>query len=163
MAKIEAAIRDAIARGARRHIRQVAAPLRRETRRLRQLVRQLRADVTALRAKAEAQAARPQVSEAEARAARLSPRLIRTLRARLALTQAQVARLVGVSGAAVVQWERGRSSPAGANRAKLVALRRIGRREARRLLAGLVGSKPGRMRKKQSRRRVRRTRRGGKR
>jgi DNA-binding transcriptional regulator YiaG len=161
MARIEAAIKEAIARGARRHIRQVVAPLRRETRRLRGLVRQLRADVAALRARSETQAARPQVSEAEARAARLSPRLIRTLRARLALTQAQVARLVGVSGAAVVQWERGRSSPAGANRAKLVALRRIGRREARRLLAGLAESKQGRVRR--SRRRVRRARRGGRR
>jgi DNA-binding transcriptional regulator YiaG len=149
MAKIETAIKDAIQRGARKHARDAVSPLRRETRRLRRLVRDLRAEVAALRARADAwqrERARPQVSEAEARAARLSPRLIRTLRARLALTQAQIARLVGVSGAAVVQWERGRSSPAGGNRARLVALRRLGRREARRQLAGMTESGRGKRR-----------------
>src|SRR5437867_1827612 len=52
MSKIELAIKAAIDRGARRHIRQVAAPLRREVRRLRQLVAGLRKDVTGLKATA---------------------------------------------------------------------------------------------------------------
>lgn len=157
MAKLEALIRDAIARGARRQIRRVAGPLRRDLRRLRTAVRQLTRELESVRAAAD-QWRRvsgprgwiPSVSEAQARAARLSPRLIRALRARLALSQAALARLVGVSAGAVVQWERGRSTPAGANRGALVALRRVGRREVRRLLASLTenpsGDRPGRRR-----------------
>jgi DNA-binding transcriptional regulator YiaG len=78
---------------------------------------------------------RPAVSDAELKAARLSAGLIRKLRTRLRLTQATLARLVGVSAAAVVQWERGRSSPAAANRGALIALRRVGRRDVKALLA----------------------------
>jgi DNA-binding transcriptional regulator YiaG len=142
VAKIETAIRDAIARGARRQVRSAATPLRREVRRLRHAVRELRAQVAALREAArrweESHAGhrwQPAVSDAEARAARLSPRLVRKLRLRLALSQAAVARLVGVSPAAVVQWEQGRAAPSGKNRAALVGLRRVGRRQAKRLLA----------------------------
>ena len=166
MAKIEMAIKDAIARGARKHIRSVATPLRRDVRRLRQAVRELRTQVAALREMAarwaESPAARgwqPAVSEDEARAARLSPGLIRKLRNRLALSQAAVARLVGVSPAAVVQWEQGRATPAGKNRAALVGLRRLGRRQAKRLLASAPGAGAKARRPAASRRRRARPRR----
>lgn len=142
MPKIEHAIKEAIRRGARRELRRVATPLRGEVWRLRQTVAQLRTDLARLRATAADWARMAQqtpwfatVSDEAVKAARLSPRLIRTLRARLGLTQAALARLVGVSGTAVVQWERGRSSPSGQNRKGLVALRGLGRREVTRLLA----------------------------
>jgi DNA-binding transcriptional regulator YiaG len=148
LAKIEMAIKDAIARGARKQIRSVATPLRRDVRRLRQAVRELRGQLAALREVAarwaESHAGRgwqPAVSEEEARAARLSASLIRKLRGRLALSQAAVARLVGVSPAAVVQWEQGRATPAGKNRAALVGLRRLGRRQAKRLLASVAAER----------------------
>lgn len=163
MAKLEIAIRDAIARGARRQIRQVARPLRREVRRLRQALAQLRRDVAALREvaaqwqrAAQATPWRPQVSEEEAKAARLSPRLIQKLRARLRLSQTALARLVGVSAAAVVQWERGRSTPSGQNRGALVAIRKLGRREVKRLLAATRKETPLRRRPRVRRRRRRR-------
>lgn len=165
MAKIEMAIRDAIARGARKHVRSAATPLRRDVRRLRQAVRELRAQVAALRDLAarwtESNAGRgfqPGVSEEEARAARLSPGLIRKLRMRLALSQAAVARLVGVSPAAVVQWEQGRATPAGRNRAALVGLRRLGRRQAKRVLASMPAERragTGKVRTRGGRGRVR--------
>lgn len=171
MAKIEAAIKDAVTRGARRHVRQATGPLRREVRRLRAILRQLRVDVTALREAAAswkraagAKAWQPEVSEEEAKAARLSPRLIRALRDRLALSQAALARLVGVSAAAVVQWERGRSTPAGPNRGALVALRKLGRRDVKRLLASAPKARPvkqtprRRRRSRPARPRTRRTR-----
>ena len=75
MAKIEMAIRDAIARGARKHIRSAATPLRRDVRRLRQAVRELRAQVATLRDTAarwaDSQSSRgwqPGISEDEAAA-----------------------------------------------------------------------------------------------
>jgi DNA-binding transcriptional regulator YiaG len=141
MPKIEAAIKDAIDRRARRHIRQVAAPLRREVRRLRQLLAAFRQGLIALKATA-AQWGRvagqtpwtARVSDEAAAAARLSGLLIRTLRTRLGLSQAALGRLVGVTGAAVVEWERGRAKPAGERRKAVVALRGLGRREVARLL-----------------------------
>lgn len=155
MAKIEAAIKEAILRGARRHVRGTVGPLRREVRRLRQVVAQLRRDVAALGAVAaewqrvaRATPWQPEVSEADLRKARLSPGLVRKLRARLALSQAALARLVGVSTASVVQWEQGRASPSGQNRKNLIGLRRLGRREVKRLLAGLgSASRPARRRR----------------
>src|SRR5262249_8710018 len=118
MLKIEVAIKEAIDRRARRHIRQMAAPLRREVRRLRQLVAGFRTDLAALKATAAQWKRRADqrpwtaaVSDEAANAARLSGRLIRKLRARFALSQAALGRLVGVTGAAVVEWERGRAKP----------------------------------------------------
>ena len=149
MAKIETAIKEAIQRGARRQVRAITTPLRREVRRLRLTVAQLRRDVAALRdvagqwqRTAQSTAWRPELSEAELRRARLSPRLIHKLRARLGLSQAALARLAGVSAGAVVQWERGRSTPSGQNRKNLVALRKLGRRDVKRLLAGLAERGP---------------------
>jgi DNA-binding transcriptional regulator YiaG len=165
LAKIEMAIRDAIARGARKQMRSAIAPLRRDVRRLRRVVRDLRTQLEALREVAtrwsESNPGRewqPGVSEEEARAARLSPGLIRKLRIRLALSQAGVARLVRVSPAAVVQWEQGRATPAGKNRAALVGLRRLGRRQAKRLLDSIAAA-PGGARRSVAARRRRRPRR----
>jgi DNA-binding transcriptional regulator YiaG len=166
LAKIEIAIRDAIARGARKQVRRAASPLRRDVRRLRQAIRELRAKVTALSEAAarwsELHAGRgwqPAVSEEEARSARLSPRLVRKLRQRLGVSQAAVARLVGVSPAAVVQWEQGRATPSGKNRAALVGLRRVGRRQAKRLLASAESAPQPTRRARPTRHARRRTRR----
>jgi DNA-binding transcriptional regulator YiaG len=151
LARIEAVIKDAIARGARKQVRSATQPLRRDVRRLRQAVRELRSQLAALgdvaarwRESADGRGWQPTVSEDEARAARLSPRLIRKVRDRLGLSQAAIARLVGVSPAAVVQWEQGRATPGGRNRAALVSLRRVGRRQARRILASLQEVRPAR-------------------
>ena len=166
MAKLEAMIKDAIARGARRQARRVLLPLRREVFRLRRKVVELRGALTSLRQKAvgwervmEAAPPVPLVSEAEAKAARLSPRLIRSLRKRLGLSQMALARLVGVSSPAVAHWEAGDSTPRGQNRAALVGLRRLGRRAAKDLLARRVketASRVSRTRKRRPRRRRRR-------
>ena len=167
MAKIEGAIKEAITRGADRRVRRVVVPLRREIHRLRRLIAQLRRDVGALRVVAaewqRAARATPfgaDVSEDEVKAARFSARLIQKLRARLGLSQLALGRLVGVSGAAVMQWERGRASPSEPNRKGLVALRRRGRREVKRLLEYVANRTRTRQRRASTRAR-RRGRRGG--
>jgi DNA-binding transcriptional regulator YiaG len=151
VAKIEAAIKEAVLRGARRQVRSVTGPVRREVRRLRHLVAQLRRDVSALRdvaaqwqRVARATPWQPAVSDSELREARLSPRLVRKLRVRLGISQSALGRLVGVSAASVVQWEQGRSKPAGQNRKALVGLRKLGRRDVKRLLAGMEQDGPER-------------------
>ena len=106
----------------------------------------------------EAAPAIPQVSEEDAKAARLSPRLIGSLRRRLGLSQTALARLVGVSATAVAHWVAGDSMPTGQHRVKLVALRRVGKREVKELLARRVketASRKRRTRKRPTRRRKR--------
>jgi DNA-binding XRE family transcriptional regulator len=169
VAKIETAIKEAIHRGARRQVRVVTTSLRREVRRLRQAVARLRREFGALRDVAgqwqrvvRVTPWQPPVSDTELRTARLSPRLIQKLRARLRLSQAGLARLVGVSTAAVLQWERGRSAPSGQNRRNLVGLRKLGRRDVKRLLAETERRAPARARSRQRARPRRRARRGRK-
>jgi DNA-binding transcriptional regulator YiaG len=77
----------------------------------------------------------PHISEEETKAARLSPRLVQSLRRRLGLSQMALARLTGVSAAAVAHWEAGNSTPTGRNRVTLVALRKVRKREVKELLA----------------------------
>jgi DNA-binding transcriptional regulator YiaG len=167
VAKIEAAIKDAIMRGARRQVREAATPLRRDLRRVRRTLVALRADLAGLRDIAahwqrvtESTPWQPEVSESELRSARMSPGLIVKLRARLRLTQSELARLVGVSAGAIAQWESGRASPAGPNRRRLVALRKLGRRDVRRLLKVTRKGPAARTRRPAAGRRRRRTRRG---
>jgi DNA-binding transcriptional regulator YiaG len=162
---MEMAIKDAIQRGARREIRLVATPLRREVRRLRHTVAGLRKELIALRATAaqwERVAAQTpwssMVSDEAVKAARLSPRLIQKLRARLGLSQSALAKLTGVSGAAVLQWEQGRAAPSGDRRKAVVALRTLGRRGVKRLLARMptpAAKRESRPRKRRSRARRR--------
>jgi DNA-binding transcriptional regulator YiaG len=162
LAKLEAVIKEAIARGARRQVRVVVTPLRREVIRLRRKVGELQGTLTTLRRSAngwkrlmDAAPAIPHVSEQEAKAARLSPRLIESLRRRLGLSQMALARLVGVSATAVAHWVAGDSMPTGKNRMTLVALRRVGKREVKELLTRRVketASRKRRTRKRPARR-----------
>lgn len=160
MSKLDIVIKEAILRGSSKQVRRFAAPMRRELKRLRRVVRELRREMLALR-RVSAQWSRttagtrwkPDVSEEEARAARLSPGLIQRLRARLGLSQATLAKVVGVSRVAVALWERGRSAPSGSNRAALVSLRKIGRRDVKVLLARSPGLASARSRGQAARRR----------
>ena len=63
--------------------------------------------------------------------ARLSLRLIRVGRAQLGLSREGFAKLVGVSAGAVVAWEGGHSMPREEARNALIAVRKLGKREAR--------------------------------
>ena len=159
MAHLEAAIKETIARGARRQVRLVLTPLRRELLRLRRKVTDLQATVATLRRNAvgwkrfmETSPAIPQLSEEDAKTARLSPRLIVALRRRLGLSQAALAGLLGVSAPAVAHWEAGNSMPAGKNRVNLVALRKVGKREVKELLARRARQTTPRRRRTQKRR-----------
>ncbi len=169
MAKLESVIKEAIARGARRQVRVVVLPVRREVFRLRRKVVQVQGLLATLRRSAagwerlvKASPPIPPVSEEEAKASRLSPRLIRGLRKRLGLSQMALARLVGVSAPAVTHWEGGETAPTGQNRANLVALRKVGKREVKELLARLVKQTASR-RSRTRRRRPKRARRRAKR
>ena len=87
----------------------------------------------------------PSVSKDEVSRAHLGPSLIRSQRKRLGLSRDAFAKLLGVSSGAVLAWEGGRSKPRVAAKAALVAVRKLGKREARQrleFLAGKDGVKP---------------------
>jgi len=149
MGKIETAVKSEIARLAKKEIRAVCGPLARDVRELKRTVSRLRRTVASLEKAARewtkqirAQKAELKVPEEEVKAARLSPGLIRSLRKRLGLSQGQLATVVGISTVSVGLWEQGKTRPTGSNRAALVALRKLGRRDVRKILELKVTAKP---------------------
>jgi len=160
MGKVETVVRAEIVRLARKELRGVLPALSRDVRELKRIVSGLRRSVSALEKLAAEQARRQQadlarleVPEEELKVARLSPALIRKLRGRLGITQAELAALVGVSTGAVVGWEGGIISPRGSHRAAIIAVRKLGRREVRGLLEQKKREQPA---KPAKRRRARR-------
>jgi DNA-binding transcriptional regulator YiaG len=141
MGKVESTIRSEIERLARKEIRRVTVPLAKDLKGLKSVVGQLRKAAAAFE-KAEKRSRKPSetkpalaaVSPEEMKAARLSPRLIRTLRERLGLTQKGLATLLSVTVGTVHHWEMGKFDPRGEKKGALVALRKLGRRQVKMLL-----------------------------
>jgi len=149
MGKMEQTLKSEITRLAKKQVRATCLPLARDVRRLKRTVSALRKTVavlarlgTELQTERQAQRAKLVVVPEEVKAARVSPRLIKKLRARLGITQGELATLVGVSGSAVGAWEYGKAKPEGHNREALVALRKLGRREVRGILAAKAAESP---------------------
>ena len=142
MGKVETVLKAEITRLSRRETRRLMTKHVEELRRLRQRMATLEHEVRSLktaraeeRVKAKIRTSAETVVADGASTARLSPGLILSLRRRLNLTQAELAKLVGVSAMAVGLWESGSTHPRRETKARIVALRSLGRREVRRLLA----------------------------
>ena len=149
MGKMEQTLKIEIARLAKKQMRATYLPLARDVRRLKRTVSALRKTVAVLaklgtewQTERQAQRAKLAVAPEEVKAARLSPLLVKKLRKRLGITQGELATLVGVSGSAVGAWEYGKAKPEGHNREALVALRKLGRREVRGILAAKAVEAP---------------------
>jgi DNA-binding transcriptional regulator YiaG len=142
MGKMEQALKGEIIRLAKKELRMAFLPLARDVRKMKRTVAQLRRGVswlsrlgTEFEAQQSAAAARLEPAPEEAKGARMSPRLLKSLRARLGISQGELAKLVGVSAGAVGFWEQGKAKPRGRNRDALIALRKLGRRDVKRVLA----------------------------
>ena len=149
MGKMEQTLKSEITRLAKKQLRATCLPLARDVRRLKRTVSALRKTIAVLsrlgaelEAQRTAERAKLAVPPEEVKAARLSPLLIKKLRARLGITQGELATLVGVSTSAVGSWEYGKAKPEGHNREALVALRKLGRREVVRILAAKAAELP---------------------
>jgi len=70
----------------------------------------------------------------EVKESRFSPRLIGSLRRHLGITQKELAILTGVTVGAAHLWEIGKFKPSMKKKAVMVALRKLSRREVRKLL-----------------------------
>jgi DNA-binding transcriptional regulator YiaG len=146
MGKVETVLREEIARLARKEVRNAVSPLKKEVTRLKKRVAELAAKLSdsekqtgLLVRERRRKKLGSDVGEEQVEATRISGGLIKKLRKKLGISQAQLAALVGVSSPAVAAWEQGRSRPAGDNLKAVVALRGYGRREIRTLLDQLDG------------------------
>jgi DNA-binding transcriptional regulator YiaG len=141
MGKFEGIIKSEIIRLAKREVRKITVPLSRDVRFLKSSASQLRKFVLNLQRTAashqkeiEKGKSPLEAGQEEVKSARLSPRLIRSLRRHLGITQKELAVLAGVTIGAVHQWESGQFKPSMKKKSVLVALRKLGRREARKLI-----------------------------
>ena len=148
MPNIAKVLREEVQRLAKKEVRAAFAPPKRDTVRLKKQVAELRRELTALTrtsrallARVTAVVATKESEVATERAATLRPtsKSLARLRRRLDLTQVELGKLLGVSGQAVLNWERkgSRVRMRSANLAALAGIQKIGKREARRRLEGL--------------------------
>lgn len=79
------------------------------------------------------------ITNDELKSARITAKMIRAIRSRLGLSQGAFAKLAGVSTQAVYQWERatGRLRFRGDGKARIIALRKMGKREVKQRIAEL--------------------------
>jgi len=150
--KIEEALKTEITRLARKELRATVEPLAKEVRQLKRTVARLSKTLAGLDKAAAlktrrqpAGAVMPGAGADEVKAARITSGVIKNLRKKLGVSQESMAVLLGVSPGAVAVWEQGRARPRGGNKAALVALRKLGRRDVKRLLAA-KGIQAGRRR-----------------
>jgi DNA-binding transcriptional regulator YiaG len=163
MGKMEQTIKSEVIRLAKKEIRAICLPLAHDVRHLKRIISELRKTVAPLKvlgselqAQKAAELLKLQATPEEVGAARLSPLLIKKLRKRLGISQGDMAVLVGVSAGAVASWEYGLAKPKGRNREALVALRKLGKREVKKLLADKkVERRPKTTKRKRARRKRR--------
>ena len=141
MGKVEGIIKSEIVRLAKREVRKISVPLNRDVRALKSMVSQLRRSVSSIerisaRQGSEAGIGRipAEVTQEELKVARFSPRLLRSLRSRLGITQKQLAVLAGVTVGAVHQWESGKFRPKNDKKMLFIGLRKLHRRDVKKLL-----------------------------
>jgi DNA-binding transcriptional regulator YiaG len=159
MGKLEFTIKSEVQRLAKREIRSTFIPLRREVRAMRLRLSSLSKNFSVLDRLAKDQMEKTpkkglEASPEEVKASRLTPDRIRRLRNKLGISQRELGILTGASLGAVLSWEKGKFRPKGEKKATLVALRRLRKREVKRILAERqeskvkVGKKPAGREKK---------------
>jgi DNA-binding transcriptional regulator YiaG len=141
MAKLEGIIKSEIVRLARMELRKILVPLKRDVWQLKSLVSQIKKSVLLLERFAAHQqkelGKRKILLEAtpeEVKKSRFSPALIRSLRKHLGISQKELAILSGVTVGAVHLWESGKFKPKDEKKAVMVALRKLGCPDVRKLL-----------------------------
>jgi DNA-binding transcriptional regulator YiaG len=141
MAKIESIIKSEIQRLAKHEVRSVFLPLRREVWGLKLKLSNLIKSFTVLDrfakeiSKAKSTEPKLEASPEEVKASRLTPERISGLRKKLGISQRELGILTGASLGAVASWEKGKFRPKGEKKAALVALRKIRKRDVRKMLS----------------------------
>ena len=113
--------------------RKASAQHRRDIAELKRQVKALSTQVAFLERQERKRAERP-LPETKANGRRFSPNGLKAHRGRLDLSANDYADLIGVSAQTIYNWEHGQSRPRPQQLAALVAIRAVGKREARKRL-----------------------------
>jgi DNA-binding transcriptional regulator YiaG len=142
MGKVESTIKAEIMRLAKREVRSTFFPLRREVHSLKLKLSGLVKNFTTMERQAkeviQEQAKKKLILQAtpeEVKVSRFTPQRIRLLRNKLGISQKDLGILLGASIGAIGMWEKGKFAPSAQKKAALVALRKLGKREVKKLLA----------------------------
>lgn len=142
MGKIESIIKSEIQRLAKREVRSTFRPLRKEVWGMKLKLSNLLKNFTVVSRLVKEQAKQYEekkltleASPEEVKASRLTPERIRRLRNKLGISQRELGILAGASLGAVLSWEKGKFKPRGDKKAALVALRKVRKRDVRKMLA----------------------------
>ncbi len=147
MGKIDSTIKAEIQRMAKHEVRVVFRPLRKEVWGMRIKLSNLLKGFGALNrlakeiSKAKNEEPKLAASAEEVKASRFTPGRIRHLREKLGISQREMGILVGATLGAVASWEKGKFKPQGEKKAALVALRKVGKRDVKKMLAEKPGEK----------------------
>lgn len=141
MGKIESIIKSEIQRLAKREVRSTFRPLRKEVWGMKLKLSNFIKNFTILdrlakeASKSKSTERKLEASPEEVKASRLTPERIAGLRKKLGISQRELGVLVGATIGAVLSWEKGKFKPRGDKKAALVALRKIRKRDVRKMLA----------------------------
>ena len=179
MGKVENSIKSEILRLAKKQVRGAFLPLKREVWKMRLRLSNLSKNFAFLdrmtreqMRQEESKKLKLEASAEEVKVSRFTPERISHLRKKLGLSQRELAFLTGVTVGAVGLWEKGKFRPNVHKKAVLVALRKLSKRDVRKILAekreGTEKSRPKKkrvtkLRKKETRRKrfVRKLKRAG--
>jgi len=141
MGKVENSIKSEILRLAKKQVRGAFLPLKREVWKMRLKLSDLSKNFAFLDRltreqirQGESKKSKLEASVEEVKASRFTPERISNLRKRLGLSQRELAFLTGVTVGAVGLWEKGKFRPNVHKKAVLVALRKLSKRDVRKIL-----------------------------
>ena len=147
MAKLESIIKSEIQRLAKHEVRSVFLPLRRDVWGMKLKLSNLIKGFTVLDrlakkiSKDRITEPKLEASPDEVKASRITPERIRSLRKKLGISQRELGLLIGVTTWAVLMWEKGKFKPKGEKKIALVALRKLRKRDVKKMLNEKAGSK----------------------
>ena len=147
MGKIESTIKAEIQRLAKHEVRVVFRPLRREVWGIRLKLSNLLKGFAPLNrwvketAQSKSKDSKLAASPDEVKVSRFTPERIRGLRKKLGLSQRELGVLVGATLGAVASWEKGKFRPRGEKKAALVGLRKVRKRDVKKMLPEKLGEK----------------------
>ena len=149
MSDIRKVMNEEIRRLAKKEIRAALAPVLAANAALKKRVAEQEKRIKSLEARAvpaPVQAAAPAQAKAEdakEKQVRLTPERIRKIRTKLAISQAQFAKILGVNTQSVNFWENGKTTPRALLKKTMAAIRDMGKREIAKLFAekGIVVKK----------------------
>ena len=137
MTTLAVALKDEIRRLARKEIKahtgptaQAVAQFRREIAKLKRQSRDHEKKIAFLEAQERKRIGKPESANGTDDGARFSARSVKAQRRRTGLSAADYAKLVGVSGLTIYNWENGKSRPRKEQLASLIAVRGLGKRQA---------------------------------